>query len=133
MFLQPSKFKVNQLKHAQVITIFLKCAKRRFRRKIWKIRQILKVSISVMAKRIWLKIGMECILPRGIFHCKNGAVLFRHYQVTDVWKWHFLGSCIIHTCLLHTRTGCTWLHDTLDFKGSKQNSKKQWWQLLATA
>ena len=33
----------------------------------------------------------------GTQYRKNGAVLFRHYQVTDVGIQHFLGSCIIHS------------------------------------
>ena len=59
------------------------------------------------------EIWNEMCAPRGTFHSKNGAVLFRRYRVTDAWKRHFLGFCIIHTCLLSAHTGCTWPHDTL--------------------
>ena len=66
MFLLPSKFEViNQLQLAQVIAIFLKCAKENLRKKIKKknikkIRQTLKAHTSVMARQIWN-------LPRGNF------------------------------------------------------------------
>ena len=36
-------------------------------KKIWK---TLKARISVMAGRIQLKIGMECVLPQETFHSK---------------------------------------------------------------
>jgi len=74
-----------------------------------KLRQTLKVrtGISLTARRIQLKFGMECVLSRRTFHRKNSALSLRHYRVADEWKWHFLGSCIIHTCLSHARIGRT--------------------------
>jgi len=85
MFLQPSKFKENWLKYAQIIAIFKVCEKKKIKKKNMKnMRRTLKVCISVMAMWIRLKFGMECALPWRIFHSKNGAVLFRHYRVTDV-------------------------------------------------
>ena len=85
MFLLPSKFKENQLNHAQVIAIFLKCAKRRrlIKKNTKNIRRTLKALISVMAKQIRLEVRMECVLPRWTFHNKNGVVPFWHYRVTD--------------------------------------------------
>ena len=40
-----------------------------------KLRRTLKARISVMAKRIWLKFGMECVLPEGF--SKENIVQFR--------------------------------------------------------
>ena len=64
-----------------------------YEEKYEKLRRTLKARISVMAKRIRLKFGMEWVLPRGIFHRKNCAVPCRHYWVTDAGKWHLLGFC----------------------------------------
>jgi len=75
-----------------------------------KLRRTLKVCIGVMAKWVQLKFGM---VTRGTFQRKNCAVPFRNYRVIDAWKRHLLGSCIIHTCLLRARTGCTWPHNPL--------------------
>jgi len=93
----------------KIIAIFLKCKKKnKIRKKDTKnIRQTLKVRISVMAGQIQLKFEMECVLPQGTFHSKNGAVLFWHYWVTDMWKQHFCDSYIIHTCLSRVHTGRT--------------------------
>jgi len=73
-----------------------------------KIIWLLKAHISVMAGHICLKFGIECVLPQGTYHSKNGVVLLRHCRVTDAWKWHFLGSCIMHTCQSRTHIGCAW-------------------------
>ena len=91
-----SKFKENCLKHAQVYEKKNKNIKKNTRN-IWR---TLKVPISMMAGPIWLKFCMECVLPRGAFQSKNGAVPFWHYWVTDMWKWCFLGSYIYNTHLL---------------------------------
>ena len=67
-----------------------------------------------MAKRIRLKFGMEAVQLRGIFHRKNCAVPFRHYRVTDAWKRHLLGSCIMFLHNTHLSVACpTWPHDPL--------------------
>jgi len=49
--------------------------------------------------------------PEGRSTEKTCAVTFWHYWVTDAWKPHSIGSCIIYICLLRARTGCTWSHD----------------------
>jgi len=90
------------------------CKKKKIKKKDMKnIRRTLKVCISVMARRMQLKFGMECVLLLRTFHSKNSAVSVRWYWVTDAWIRHFLGSCIIHTCLSRSHTGCTWPHVTL--------------------
>ena len=65
------------------------------------IRRIFRAPISMMAKWIRLKFGMECILPQGTFHSKNGAVLLSYYLVIDVWKRRFLGSSISYLSVVH--------------------------------
>ena len=97
MFLLPSKFKENRLKHAQV---YMKCWRR-----LNKHKMKLKVHISVMAWQIQLKFGMECALLGGTFHNKNDAVLFGHYRVTDAWKWHFTHLSVV---CLHWLYLATW-------------------------
>jgi len=62
------------------------CEKKKIKKNTKNIRQTLKALISVMAGWIRLKFWMECFLPRGTFHSKNGAVLFRYYRVTDALK-----------------------------------------------
>ena len=54
-----------------------------------------------MAWQIQLKFGIGAALPRGNLHRKFCVVLFREYQATDAWKWHFLYSCKIHSRLSH--------------------------------
>ena len=49
--------------------------------------------------------------PRRNLHSKIRMFQFRDYQATDAWKWCFLYSCEIHTCLLYT--GFLGPHDTL--------------------
>jgi len=68
------------------------------------IKANLKANITVMARCICLKFGMIGAPPRRNIHSKNDSFLFR---ATDVWKWNFLGSCIIHICLSCTHTGST--------------------------
>ena len=98
MFLLPSWFKENRLKHVQVIEIFLKWAKEEKKKNTKNIRQTLKVRVTVMAKQIHPNLEWNVSFPK-IFYSKNGVVLFRDYWVTDAWKQHFLGSCIYNTHL----------------------------------
>jgi len=67
----------------QVVAVYLNCMKREKGHKeenTKSIRPTLKACISVIIGWIPLKLEMECFLPHGIFHSKNGAVLLRNYS-----------------------------------------------------
>ena len=101
ILLRPSKFYRNWLKYLWVISIFLKCVKRK-RRNLRRLntknmRQILKEHMQ-----IGLKFGMGDALytPRQFPHQKCLVSV----QTSMSYGCDFLGSCKIHNCLLHSYT-----------------------------
>ena len=90
--------------------------KRKIKKKNMKniIRQTLKVSISVTVGEIWPKLGMECALPQGSFHSKNGEVIIElqmHKNGIFLAPFKYLLVCHMPTLATYDTLSCENLND----------------------